>query len=102
MKSTDTQANKKKASISANQFNNILQSKSSIPCCEHNEPCVLRSVKKKDSANVGKKFWACARTSSFGNDEPLVPVNSQDQGQDDLPKSMVGIYSCGFFKWASK
>ncbi|OWB79009.1 nuclease activity protein [[Candida] boidinii] len=102
MSSTDSSANKKKASISVDQFNNILLSKSSTPCCEHNEPCVLRSVKKKDSANMGKKFWACARASSFGNDEPLLPADSQDERQCDLPKAKVSVYSCGFFKWASK
>ena len=50
------------------------------PCKGHNEPCVLRTVKKA-GPNRNRQFWTCAR-----------PAGSKDDPQA----------RCDFFKWVSK
>lgn len=50
------------------------------PCKGHNEPCVLRTV-KKDGPNRNRQFWTCARPAGSRSD----------------PRAR-----CDFFKWVSK
>lgn len=51
----------------------------SAPKCHHGEACILRT--SLTSANKGKKFWICARTSKGNSGE-------------------LGEHRCDFFDWA--
>jgi len=45
----------------ASQWKNLLKGPPAPPLCKgHQEPCVLRTV-KKDGPNKGKQFWVCCR-----------------------------------------
>lgn len=46
---------------SASSWKKLLKGPPSAPFCKgHNEPCVLRTV-KKDTLNKGRQFWVCPR-----------------------------------------
>ena len=51
----------KSAPGSAASWKNIFKGPPTAPKCKgHNEPCLLRTV-KKDSLNKGRQFWVCCR-----------------------------------------
>ncbi|QOU21164.1 hypothetical protein BRETT_000884 [Brettanomyces bruxellensis] len=93
---------RRKNTISAREFNKLLKSSTSMgtPFCYHDEPCVLRTVKKEGSKNFGKKFWCCGRHSR----NLSWNLTDQKDGHDhnDLLKRPLDEYECGFFKWVSK
>lgn len=49
------------------KWKNLLTTPNTPSCTGHNEPCVLRTVKKK-GLNQGRKFWACSRGVGQSND----------------------------------
>lgn len=68
-------------SQAANAWKNLLGGLGPIPLCKgHNEPCVLRMV-KKPGPNKGKQFYTCAR----------------GEGLKSNPDAR-----CEFFKWVTK
>lgn len=93
---------RRKNTISAREFNKLLKSSTSMgtPFCYHDEPCVLRTVKKEGSKNFGKKFWCCGRHSR----NMSWNLTDQKDGHDhnDPLKRPLDEYECGFFKWVSK
>lgn len=85
----------KQPKLSANAFNQLLTMKSfnSVPQCQHQEPCVLRTTKKGN--NAGRKFWCCAR--------PSPNSTWSETGKDSEKKDTdENAYSCSYFKWAQK
>lgn len=70
-----------KTSETANAWKNLLGGLGPPPLCKgHNEPCVLRMV-KKPGPNKGKQFYTCAR----------------GEGHKSNPEAR-----CDFFKWVVK
>lgn len=49
------------------KWKNLLAARNTPSCAGHNEPCVLRTVRKK-GLNQGRKFWACVRGEGQSND----------------------------------
>lgn len=73
-----------KSTVSASQFNALLQSKSPTPKCKHGDQCVLRTVSQGE--NAGHRFWCCAKPRG-------------DSWEKELDSQLT---SCGFFKWFTK
>ena len=62
----------------ASAWKSVMKAPPVAPLCKgHNEPSVLRTVKKK-GPNLNRKFWCCAR----------------GEGRADDPNAR-----CDFFKW---
>jgi DNA topoisomerase-3 len=54
------QVNAKKLRQEVNTIQRVQNTKTStIPVCEHNQPCVIRRS-KKENENKGKEFWCCS------------------------------------------
>lgn len=52
----------KSQNTAINSWKNLLKGPPPPPNCKgHNEPCLLRTVKKEDSLNKGRQFWVCNR-----------------------------------------
>lgn len=49
------------------KWKNLMTTPNTPSCAGHNEPCLLRTVKKK-GINLGRKFWACPRGVGVAND----------------------------------
>ena len=72
---------KEKTKDTAKAWKNLLGGLGPAPLCKgHNEPCVLRTV-KKEGPNKGKQFYVCARGEGLKNN----------------PEAR-----CDFFKWVEK
>uniref|UniRef100_A0A3Q2VJZ3 DNA-(apurinic or apyrimidinic site) endonuclease n=1 Tax=Haplochromis burtoni TaxID=8153 RepID=A0A3Q2VJZ3_HAPBU len=77
---TVTQSDAKKGTSSV-FWKSVLRGPPAPPCCKvHEEPCVLRTV-KKEGPNMGKQFFVCARP----------------QGHASNPEAR-----CNFFAWVDK
>ena len=74
-------------------FNTMLRSSSTIPTCSHDEPCVLRTTKK--GANMGRKFWCCAKPSKDR-------IWDDNDGNNNENKLTDKDCNCNYFKWAQK
>jgi len=92
----------RKSTISAKDFNKLLKNFTSIgtPFCYHDEPCVLRTVRKESSKNFGRKFWCCGRHSRNASWNLTDPNAGKDYS--DPMKRPLDEYECGYFKWVSK
>ncbi|KAG0682817.1 Class II abasic (AP) endonuclease [Pichia californica] len=84
-----------KNKLSAATFNELLTMRSfnSVPQCDHNEPCVLRTT--RNGVNTGRKFWCCSKpkeNSTWSDDLKTTIKETSDNNE----------YSCSYFKWAQK
>lgn len=88
--------NSQKHRITAKEFTQLLKSCdfSTAPLCYHREPCVLRTVRKGNGKNIGKRFWCCARHTKNAEWSVSGGYSNKNKSKKD-----PGEDNCGYFQW---